>query len=169
MITYGYPQMGMGSLIWSSKNAGQRVGEKAVMAKNQSKTDYTYNNKGQLTSYTDYRWDDEKNAYEVSTQERYYYNSSMLSQNREASTENGLKLYPNPTNDVLQYSFVSGGKATWRVVVTNSTGQVVYRGSVNAEGATHQTINTANFAVGVYELTLTAQGQATMTKEFLKR
>lgn len=81
---------------------------------------------------------------------------------KETFTVNSMALYPNPASDHITIKMADAGTAAFEV--RDITGKLVYiSGSV--EGGSH-TIDTANFASGVYMLTATSDS-AKATKKFV--
>jgi len=73
-------------------------------------------------------------------------------------------VYPNPANNYLQISNISNGKKT-TVTVYNSTGAIVYSGSIDA---TNNIIETASFAQGLYLIKLDAENSSGTRKILIK-
>jgi len=74
-----------------------------------------------------------------------------------------LQVFPNPTNDYLNIDFTLNKVSDVAVSLVDMTGNVVYNNPLkNLNGNQGLVINTANFANGMYTLSLrTAEGNIT--------
>jgi hypothetical protein len=89
----------------------------------------------------------------------------------ENSTEVAISnVYPNPSTGVTSIDYTLANAAAVNLNVTDLTGKVIYtinEGTV-AEGTHAVSFDAANFANGVYYVTLTA-GESVVTQKFIKK
>lgn len=82
---------------------------------------------------------------------------------------NGIAaVYPNPANNFATIKFQLAKSAAVDVTVTNVMGQVVYQSDLGmlSSGITRHSMNTENFADGIYNVTLKA-GEKVFTHKFV--
>jgi hypothetical protein len=84
---------------------------------------------------------------------------------KEAVTNNSLKVYPNPANDVLNVSFNATSLAT--VTLTDIFGRTVYTSSV-ASGANNIVMNTSDLSTGMYILNVASENGSVSSKVTIK-
>lgn len=89
---------------------------------------------------------------------------------KENAKEIGLNVYPNPAKDEVNISFNLADAANASVKVIDVTGkEVAAQSSANAvSGAQNFTINTSNFAAGVYTVVV-EHNNGTNTTKFIKK
>lgn len=89
---------------------------------------------------------------------------------KENSNQIGLNVYPNPAKDEVNISFNLADAANASVKVIDVTGkEVAAQSSANAvSGAQKFTINTSNFAAGVYTVVV-EHSNGTNTTKFIKK
>lgn len=81
----------------------------------------------------------------------------------ETASMNGLIVYPNPANDVLNISFESSNAGNAQVRMVDMTGKVVMQQNIAGfSGKQNVELNIANLAKGVYQLEI-VKGQEVMT------
>lgn len=81
----------------------------------------------------------------------------------QINSQQGLVLQPNPAKDRVKVLIPSGLKSDGTLTVTNLLGSVLYTESIKNTDATLE-LTTANFAEGVYFITLTHEGTRTTSK-----
>lgn len=77
----------------------------------------------------------------------------------------GIKLYPNPANDILNIAVADNSQTPDSYTIYNSLGQVIERVAVVSEN--NLKVNTSNYASGIYIIRLTKDNQ-TKTLQFVK-
>jgi len=77
-------------------------------------------------------------------------------------SNNNIKLYPNPTNSLLNIKILEGSFD--EIIVFSSTGKLVYRAD---RGVDNLTIDVSQFATGTYFIRFVSEGMA-VTKRFVK-
>ena len=85
---------------------------------------------------------------------------------------NQLLVYPNPTTDILWYSYVLNDKsASVSVSIVNSAGQIMYRTPVQkiSAGAYYYNINIQGWNTGVYFVHYIKNGKVVDTKKVVKQ
>jgi hypothetical protein len=83
------------------------------------------------------------------------------------TTINNLDVYPNPTNDIFNVSFVSDEIQTLQIRVLNIVGEVVYTENLEQfVGEYTKQISIGNNAKGVYFLEIT-DNQATIISKLI--
>jgi PKD repeat protein len=87
----------------------------------------------------------------------------------EASDENALMLFPNPTSNELNVSFnTSDDHIT--IVVYNQLGQKMIAQEINTSNETKSLkLNVANFTKGMYSIEIKSKGELLYHKQFIKR
>jgi hypothetical protein len=81
------------------------------------------------------------------------------------TTINNLNVYPNPTNDIFNVSFVSEEIQTLQLRVLNIVGELVYTENLEQfVGEYTKQISIGNNARGVYFLEITDNQSTTFTK-----
>ncbi len=78
------------------------------------------------------------------------------------NSSNAIKLYPNPTNSILNIEILEGDYE--EIVVFSTTGKIVY---TVENGANELAINVSEFASGMYFVRFVSNGKA-VTKRFIK-
>ncbi|PZQ86748.1 MAG: hypothetical protein DI548_06620, partial [Flavobacterium johnsoniae] len=77
----------------------------------------------------------------------------------------GIKLYPNPANDVLNIAVSDSSKTPDSYTIYNSLGQVIKLATSVNEG--NLKVDTSNYATGIYMIRFT-KGNETKTLQFVK-
>ena len=91
-------------------------------------------------------------------------NSNMTLSNTEFNlNDNNVFLYPNPANDILNYSF-SKDVSLKSVVVTDVSGKRIFS---NSSDLSANQINVSDLSSGIYFVTFSAE-QGSFTKKFVK-
>lgn len=86
-----------------------------------------------------------------------------------ASSLNSVRLYPNPTADVVNVEYALGTTANFSIDVTNVIGQTVnaFLATNLSQGNYKTQINTADYTNGLYFVTLRENGKAVQTLKFV--
>jgi hypothetical protein len=84
----------------------------------------------------------------------------------ENDTENILRVFPNPTNDLLNFR-TSGANPISGYQIIDYTGRVIGEGSV--EGLSEGTIDVSTYANGVYFISALTQNNERVVTRFIKR
>jgi hypothetical protein len=91
---------------------------------------------------------------------------------RVALTDNAqsISVYPNPIHgDVVGLQFTNLAKGTYTITITNKLGQQVYSKVIEHRGGSaSQTLQTATFAKGIYQLQLSGES-TTITTQLVKQ
>jgi len=77
----------------------------------------------------------------------------------------GIKLYPNPANDVLNIAVSDSSKTPDSYTIYNSLGQAIKQATTISEG--NLKVDTSNYATGIYMIRFT-KGNETKTLQFVK-
>jgi len=98
---------------------------------------------------------------------RYTWKSGeLITSLEEQISDVALKVFPNPTSDVLYVSLNKNPSKNTRMTITNSLGQVVY--TIDDIIAKDLTISTNNWHSGIYTLTiLSKNGQYQYTERIM--
>ena len=82
---------------------------------------------------------------------------------KEIENINDLTIYPNPASDKVNVTFNTSTPDNFDITIYNVTGQVVYKETLNNFiGSYHNELNIADFAQGVYLMTIkSSKGAAT--------
>lgn len=84
-----------------------------------------------------------------------------VSNTQNVALEKSIKVYPNPTRDILNVSMYEGLNYDMQIQLVNTTGQAVLQSTLS-QGQTNATLETASLPAGMYLLKFdTPQGFAT--------
>ena len=74
----------------------------------------------------------------------------------EESINNSLSIYPNPNNGIFTVSFDAALKTNYKIEITNSIGQLVFKQAIkDVSGTYSQPIDISTYGKGIYLLNLT--------------
>jgi hypothetical protein len=96
--------------------------------------------------------------------ESHRFSINIVMGNEQFAMANAVKLYPNPSNSLLNIAMTDAGMVPDTYTVYNSLGQVMDAGNITAPV---QTLTIANYANGVYFIKL-ARGDNATTLQFIK-
>ncbi|QEE49088.1 T9SS type A sorting domain-containing protein [Flavobacterium alkalisoli] len=97
------------------------------------------------------------------TEETSFYVDTTLG-NNDFVYENGIKLYPNPTNSIINIS-IKNNELPESYTIYNNLGQVVAQSEVNS--VDNLSINTSAYSNGIYFIKIDIEGQSA-TLKFIK-
>ncbi|WP_417350903.1 T9SS type A sorting domain-containing protein [Flavobacterium alkalisoli] len=97
------------------------------------------------------------------TEETSFYVDTTLG-NNDFVYENGIKLYPNPTNSIINIS-MKNNELPESYTIYNNLGQVVAQSEVNS--VDNLSINTSAYSNGIYFIKIDKEGQSA-TLKFIK-
>ena len=95
-----------------------------------------------------------------------------VEQKYASDAPNELLVYPNPTTDILWYSYrVNDRSASVSVCIVNFAGQIMYRTPTQKAsfGAHYYNINIRDWSAGIYFVYLVRNGRVTDTKRVVKQ
>ena len=84
---------------------------------------------------------------------------------------NRLLVYPNPTNDILWYSYILNEPASVYIRIVNFIGQIMYQtpSEKRSAGTYYHNINLSDWDVGIYAIQYFVDGKVVDTKKVMKR
>jgi hypothetical protein len=84
---------------------------------------------------------------------------------------NRLLVYPNPTNEILWYSYILSEPASVYINIVNSTGQIMYQTPVEKRttGTYYNNVNLQNWGAGMYLVQYFIGGKLVDTKKVVKQ
>ena len=96
-----------------------------------------------------------------------YFNNQKLTVMRYGTGTTGitepssfqLSIYPNPAKGNIQVKYKAQGNPENQIALIDVTGKVVYHGTAEETGVVIKTINTSNFAPGIYVIQLKIDGE----------
>lgn len=102
-----------------------------------------------LNSRSYYPNDSVANSYETVS-----FKSLRVNGLNEAKTLGNIKIFPNPTYDILNILYKASVSDQITIEVINLLGQKVYSANLGHQTDVSTNINTANFAAGVYKISI---------------
>lgn len=92
---------------------------------------------------------------------------SVVSAKLISTEENSLKLYPNPSAEILNVAFAGNTTDLGEITIYNLSGDIVYKENLSAQGLVRRRISLNNFPVGIYYLKCN-MGNVVYEKFFVK-
>jgi hypothetical protein len=88
-----------------------------------------------------------------------------------AAPEGVASVYPNPADNSATLTFKLANSTNAMVTITSAMGEVVYQNNLGtlSSGVTRHSLNTGNFADGIYNVTLQADGKSYTHKFVISR
>lgn len=130
---------------------------------------YAYNTDNELTLDRQETWDSVARVWKkgvVATEIRYYYTAPVSNGITKATPNQGINLYPNPTNDFIILKLDNKQPAT--IAIYNTTGALL-RQWEEMGGSTTRTIPLHGFENGNYILTVRGADGSKVSRQFVVR
>ncbi len=96
---------------------------------------------------------------------KYYNPSSTVGvPTFETINDNDVSIYPNPANDVVNFSINGINKTDFTVKVIDITGKIVYQEVMNVKGVAKSSFNCSKIAKGLYIVNISTENTSTNKK-----